>query len=174
MSDIPTRHGIGGIAAADHEDTGIDLTPETLPRHMENLHATGIAGQAAALDDVVAQAKALLHELAAAGTGTADRLDAIERALVQMQGQVAQIEAALPQYSQAIHTLDARITAIGQQVARNVRLAVLEAAVKAKGTMDPAKNVMPIAREFLEFMEPTKPAVAPQDDAGPEPGTPTH
>ena len=150
MSDKPTRMGIGGIAAGQDD--------ETVPQE----HATRLAEAAQAYHDPVAQLDGFMDEvrgtleaLRVSTAGNGYRIDAMERAVAQIQGQISQMELTFPQYAQAINTLDARVTAMAQQIARNFRLAALDAAVKAKGPGDPARNVLPMAKEFLEFLEPT-------------------
>ena len=171
MSDTPTRTGIGGIAALPEDDH---------PAPSE--HAIRLAEAArvfpdpqAQFEDFMAEVRGTLDALRSATVGTGDRIETLERAVAQLQGQMGQIELALPQHVHAIQTFDARLNAMAQQIARNVRLAVLDAAVKARGVGDPSSIVMKLAREFLEFAEgPSGGATPATIDTAREPGTLAH
>ena len=147
MSDTPARTGIGGIAASD-ADGGAPAWAEEQPP----MPARPIDNR---FEEMGTQLQIALTELRALSVSVEERLGAI----AQLQGQMSQYEVrfehALPQHVQAIQTLDARITAIGQQVSRNLRLAALDAAVKSKGSADLQRDVLTRAREFFEFLTET-------------------
>lgn len=85
----------------------------------------------------------------------------LRRDLDHLQGRMVQVDMALPQYTQWIQTLDARLTAVAQQVVRNMRFAALELAVGKKGPGDAPKNVIEWANHYLAFLDP--PAPPPED-----------
>ena len=141
MSDNPTRTGIGGLAREPSEEHG------PLPAEPE------LPDPQAQFEAFMAEVRRTLADVAAATATLPQRLDTMERAVAQLQGQNAQVELALPQHVHAINTFDARLTAMAQQISRNIRLAVLDAAVKARGVGDPSSTVMKLANEFLAFVE---------------------
>lgn len=148
MSDTPTRGGIGGLRAApeDEEAAGVDLRadPNEWPPGRE-LESLLLAHQGIA-------------ELRTAYLTLSQQIQEIGQAVAQLQGQAQQLDRDLPQWVNAIRTLDARVIAIGQQVSRNARLACIESAAKARGPGDNTDSVMRLAKAFLEFLEPPQPA----------------
>ncbi len=141
-----SQGGIGAIGAMAEDDrgTGIDLTPgsplEERPPMPERPPTRDWE------EELTAHAGFL--------EGVGLRLEAIEGAILQAQGQQNQFEALLPQYTHAINALNARVTAIGQQVARNMRLAALDAAVKSGGPGLTAPDIIRRAEMFLAWAEP--------------------
>lgn len=177
MSD-GMRGGIGGFGAAveDHQNEGV-----VLPGPHEETRAAPQEPRPMQADESLRQAHESIAELRTAiiqlRDAVFDRLDGLDQAVTQLQGQLAQGDLALRHFDGAIRTLDERMTALRGQVARNMRLAVLELAVKAKGPADGGKQVRGFAREFLEFVEPTEPAAENSQEttfAASEPGARTH
>ena len=146
MSDArAARHsGIGGITSSAQDDTVYRPGPiEAEDERSKPVLIGGLPGE-------IAEVRAELTQLAG-------HVTEIAGAVAQLQGQARQLDQILPQWQHVINTLDGRVTAIGQQVARNVRLACLDAAVKARGPGDPSSVVMKLAKDFLEFVEPPAP-----------------
>ena len=110
------------------------------------------------LSDVMATTEALHSAILEAG----DRLTEIEAAVTQLRGQHNQVEMTMPQYAHAINTLDARLTAVAQQVARNFRLAALDAATKSGGPGLQTDAVITRAEVFLRWLDPPAPAAPPR------------
>lgn len=164
MSDAP-RSGIGGLLPPERawaEDEG-DAAGVDLPNSFQQTEAIEPARAAPAapasgqtVADSLAQAHALIGELRSANALLFEKYNELVGAVQQLQGQAVQIETYLPKVNTAIGTLDARVTEIGRQVARNMRLAVLEIVAKARQPGDPASSLRKMAEEFLSFAEPAQ------------------
>ncbi len=162
-----TAGGIGAVGAQQHDDVldetpevGIDLRSETPPlrRAIETVTPDGVVHEI----PLRPGAEDMLREVSRAAdkavsewlTDAGDRLAAIETSLAQLQGQHTQVEMALPQYGHALQTLDARLTAIAQQVARNFRLAALDAATRTAGPGLQTADIIARAETFLRWIDP--------------------
>jgi hypothetical protein len=96
-----------------------------------------------------------LHEMLAA---QGDLIEAQRQTLVQLQGQMGQVDQGFARYNNIIQTLDQRMVAIARQVARNTRRDALELAIKAQGGAHmPADKITAAAATYLKFLEPPQP-----------------
>ncbi len=167
MSD---RHGgIGGGSRVDPiEDAVEHVVNSARPPVTQPVPGAELLEQVTQANAATTRAAELIEEAGVALARINERLDALEAAFLQLHGQVNQIEVALPQHRQAIQTLDARMTEMAQQIARNVRLAVLDVAARAKGPGEGLDKVGKAAAEFLKFVEP-EPVKAPEPEPPADP-----
>ena len=117
------------------------------------------------LAETVAQLQHDSREMREGIEAAAAKISEQETTIAQLHGQIARMEAVLPQYQAAFQQLDAKMTALAQQVMRNTRYAVLDLATKSRQPGEPAGNVVKNAETYRLFMEPPAP---PQPAAAPD------
>ncbi len=176
MSDTP-RTGIGSLAAEQEEEAlpARGVTAEEARRLGEAARAyrdpaRDIEEILTGLNEDVQTFQNTMDGLRTATEGAGERFAALEAAVAQLQGQIGQLERMLPEFQQWAQTIEARMQAMAQQIARNLRLAALDAAVRSRGPGDPRGSVIPMAEELLKWLDPGPAPAAPREEAEPRPG----
>ena len=185
------KAGIGGIGAAAVEPAPIDL------EDIEDGIESAIAPQPPIDNDHVAKGATLftddeialnkepselpvnrkeLNELGGAVQQAINAVHEIRTALGQAQGQIQQLETYVPQIQHSFAMADARMTAIAQQVARNVRSVALDLAIKAASDAQRSspKLLVDAATTFMEFLDPPAPIGFAEEPPAPVAAPTTH
>jgi len=89
--------------------------------------------------------------------------------IAQLNQALAQAQSALDNHAQHLMRQDARINAMAQQIARNVRLAAADVVFKTRSVGDTTNNLMKAVREVYGFF--MEPEPQPEQPEEPQPGS---
>ena len=132
----------GGIGVSIPRADGVVATPE---------------GPDARLAEATAQMEYNSRVLREGIETAVERIGEQAEAIAQLRGQVARQESVLPQFQAAFQQLDARMTALAQQVMRNNRYAALDLATKSRQPGEQRASVVQNAKDYLAFIDPPAP-----------------
>ena len=163
--------GIGVVEAAPLDDTEVEAAASD-PGPPAVIVLSDEEAAPSAPRDMRLAVKAEIAELGSAVQQMIAAHQEMRGVIDQSRGQIQQLEAYVPQIQHMFATVDARLTGMAQQIARNVRGVALDLAIKASAGETQPTKIVDAARTFMEFLDPPTAAAATvgfSEDAPPQP-----